>query len=184
MRSERLVSDQGVNAAFHTLRVDTPAGLLGDVLFAVNCIGRRHAGHAGRHGGFPQGLTVGRVEYEEFAIVGAAGEHEVTAGSEDYAPHKGRELVRPYLFAGGNNPSRDINLVAIERTTAVDRMQLQHLGRYFSLAAPQFITGSGVDRDQLRAGLGDVHITIVNDGRGLVAFCHAGRERPGELQSI
>ena len=78
----------------------------------------------------------------------------------------------------------DINLVAIERNTAVGRMQLQHLGRNFFLVAPQLTTGSGVDCDQLRAGRGDVHVAIVDDGRRLMTFRHAGRERPGELQLV
>ena len=77
---------------------------------------------------------------------------------------------------------REINLVAEKSDATVGRMQRRHVFGQRTLVTPQKIAGLGFQRQQLVAGGGYEHHTIVHDRRGLMTLGLAGRKAPHRLQ--
>src|SRR6476620_4671613 len=77
---------QRVQAALHRARINSPAGLDGDVLNAVDAEGRWLTDDAGTGGVLPQDFSALRVQRAELPIVGAAGKHKTAARCEDRSP--------------------------------------------------------------------------------------------------
>src|SRR4030095_13813609 len=101
-----------VEPGLHSLSVDAPARLHGDVLHTVDGKRARHAGDPGVGLELPElGAGLG-VERPEVTVVGAAEEDEAAAGGEDGAPVHEGELVRPGPLTRRHVPGLELADVA------------------------------------------------------------------------
>src|SRR5579863_2972234 len=78
--------EDAVQQELHAAGVDAPAGLHGDILFAVYHKRRRLAGDAGVGRELPQQRAARGVERVELTVVGAAAEDQAAAGGEHGSP--------------------------------------------------------------------------------------------------
>ena len=74
LRNVRRVSQDLVERCLHSLRIHSPAGLHRDVLYAVDSVGRGHAGDPGIGPLLPEQLAGSGVERTEVPVVRSAQE--------------------------------------------------------------------------------------------------------------
>src|SRR6516165_221207 len=100
-------------------RIDTVAGLHGDILHAVDYVGRRRRDDAGVGAEVPKLLARACVISAELAVVGAAAEDKSAGRGEQRAPHHQAGIEGPPGTLAGVHVQR-LDL-AVERRLGVDR---------------------------------------------------------------